>query len=195
MLDRKVTLDKTFLRVRDSIPETPGTTAYDRFRAAVVYTQTGSVSKVAQALRVKSSTVMGWRREGWWQKCTAEIERLLSHKRHLISGRILSTALEKLEDRVKYGEHVHIRDENGTLLVDVRTPLSTKILLDITKTLHAITSKPVEAEEPEEGGATAVNKKLIELAQSCIEVQKKMANVQQKPVLISATEIEDAPND
>lgn len=192
MIKEKISLDRTFLKLRDSIPETYGRTAYDRFRAAATYAQTGSLAKTAQVCGIAQNTVLNWRKESWWRKTVGEIERLFAYKRRAVSSRILDSALEKLEDRVKHGEHVQIRGEDGALIADIRTPLTTKMLLDITKTLSLITAKPAEQEEPEEdGGATAVNKKLIELAQSCIDVQKKLSGTNKKPMLISATPVED----
>ena len=93
------------------LPRTGKYTPEDRMKAALAFVVTGSLKEVEKLTGIKRATLDVWRHKSdWWPLAVEEARRTKQEELDASFTRIIHKAIEELEDRVRNGDEVILRN-------------------------------------------------------------------------------------
>ena len=95
-------------------------TVETRMEVVYQYFLRGTVGEAARATGVSKPTIEYWKKSEWWDDALQVVKLQFGHKMASKFARIMDIAADELEDRLRKGETVLIKTENGIVEKKVR---------------------------------------------------------------------------
>ena len=105
---------------------------------------TGNMAHAARTHNIDYSTLQDWKKKPWWPKLLAEVKQAARADLQTKMSKIVSKALDAVEDRIENGEVV-LNNKTGELL---RKPAS---LRDVNNVASGMISQQIQLEKLDKG--------------------------------------------
>jgi hypothetical protein len=115
-----------------------------KIRIVATMLATGNMAHAAREHKVDYSTLMDWKKRPWWPKLLAEVKQAARGELQTKMSKIVSKALDAVEDRIENGE-VILNNKTGELL---RKPAS---LRDVNTVASSMLTQQIQIEKLEKG--------------------------------------------
>ena len=139
---------------------------------------TGNMAHAAREHKVSYDTLQDWKKKPWWPKLLAEVKQAARADLQTKMSKIVSKALDAVEDRIENGEVV-LNNKTGELL---RKPAS---LRDVNNVANGMISQQIQLEKLDKGATVQQETMQDLLKQLHTEFAKFNSKVKQN----SATDI------